>query len=184
MIDLSNFSYGYQAIDKAHLYLIQGLLASSKPKRILELGVGTGNVSQIVLQANIYNDIQAELTCVDNWQDWKGEVPKIAVELIKLGAKIVTQAEKQFVEENASEKYDFIISDGAHGGSHQWCGTLYDMLNPKGILVAHDVTNKNFPNLRKYITEAESRGYANLVFETSSRNDERCERGLLVAYNS
>jgi len=180
MINLDQFTYGYQAIDKCHLYLIQGLLASYKPKRILELGVGTGNVSQVVLQTNTFNENNSELVCVDNWQDWKGELPRIAIELKKLGANIITQSEKEYVSQSESERFDFIISDGAHGASDQWCGKLYDMLNPNGVLIAHDVTNKDFPNLQKYKLEADARKYNSFVVNKSTRKDERCHRGLLV----
>lgn len=183
MINLSNFTYGYQAIDKNHLKLIQGLLVASKPKRILELGVGTGNVSQVCLDAIGYNK-QGHLLCVDNWQDWKGKTPKIAVELVKLGAEVITQGEGDFVAENLDDRFDFIISDGAHGASHKWCDKLYDMLNRGGVLVAHDVTNPHFKNLMEYRTEARRRRYDTMLFSESTRDDERCERGLLVVYKS
>ena len=181
MINLKNFTYGYQAIDMNHLSLIQGLLVSSKPKKIL--GVGTGNVSQVCLDAIQHNQV-GHLTCIDNWQDWKGNIPKIAVELKKLGAEIITKSEKDFVHENLDARFDFIISDGAHGGSHKWCNKLYDMLNRGGVLIAHDVTNPHFTNLREYQIEARRRRYDSMTFSESTRKDERCERGLLVVYKS
>jgi predicted O-methyltransferase YrrM len=182
VINLDKLSYGYQAIDKCHLYLIQGLLVSAKPKAVLELGVGTGNVSQVILQALSYNG-WGKLTCVDNWQDWKGKQPPIAAELVKSGADVVTMSERDYVRNNTSTKFDFIMSDGAHGASHLWCDALYDMLRPNGYLVAHDVTNRNFQNLKRYITEAKSRKYSQMLYQTSSREDERCERGLLIVTN-
>ena len=56
------------------------------------------------------------------------------------------------------------------------------MLNPNGVLIAHDVTNKNFPNLLGYVEEAKAQNLAHKIYNQSTRNDERCHRGMLVVY--
>ncbi len=180
MINLSHFQYGYQAIDRNHLHFIQGLIVSAKPKKCLELGIGTGNVSQTINDALNYNEV-GDLVSVDNWCDWKGEEPPIANKLRSLGIKVVTQEESDFIAENESQNFDFILSDGAHGSSHKNAEKLFGMLNPNGVLVAHDVTNPNFKNLYHYVDVAEKIGASTFLFQESTKSDERCHRGMLVA---
>ena len=53
------------AIDDPHAMLIFGLAISHKPEQVLEIGVGSGFLTQTLLNAVEYNQ-RGILTCVDN----------------------------------------------------------------------------------------------------------------------
>ena len=69
------------AIDDPHAVLIFGLAVSHKPERVLEVGVGSGFLTQTLLNAVQYNQ-RGTLTCVDNWFDTGGEEPGFFEELL------------------------------------------------------------------------------------------------------
>lgn len=171
------------AIDKAHCDLIYGLVVSAKPRDVLELGYGTGASSLSISEALEYNEnalfnsakeLQAKYTIVDNWNDWNGEEPDIHQHRFSL----VTMDETEFCSNLQKDSYDFILSDADHANAEKNAGKLFYALRSPGILIFHDVTNPGWPNLRVLLGS-----YANSVlFNKSSRQNEECDRGLLVIF--
>ena len=73
-----------QAMDKAHIQFIIGLVSAMKPQRVLELGIGSGFLTNSLIYALNYNQA-GRLTSVDNWHDTAGREPDIADEIRKAG---------------------------------------------------------------------------------------------------
>lgn len=176
---IDNFDWSPVAIDKAHGLLLFGTILSYKPSSILELGIGSGFVTSIVLSALKYNG-KGSLICVDSWHDWNGIEPPHIENLRKSGANIVVSSESSFVSKTEKEKYDLIIADGDHRNSHMWAEKTYELAKKNGILFFHDVTMSRYPGLRKFKSIAEERGYSHFLFNTSSLEEEMCERGWLM----
>lgn len=171
------------AIDEAHCKLIYGLVVSQKPRSILELGFGEGASSAHISEAIAFNNIPFNYTIVDNWLDWGGTMPANLPHL--LGAKIEESDEEVFVERSivSGRKWDFILSDADHHKSDKWFWKVYtQLLNEHGIFVLHDITNPGFPNLESILHMIRAYNYRHNLFNTSSRSDEECERGLLVIF--
>jgi predicted O-methyltransferase YrrM len=178
-------------IDWAHAGLIEGLVLSSKPKKILELGVGGGRSLESILTGIEYNGQPYEYTLVDNWGDWGGVMPPEVTELY--GEKvhnIITSNEKDFVF-SCKEKFDFIMSDADHNRADQWFEYVYDnLLNDNGILIYHDVNmddhwhGGNFFNLRNIYESVKTKKISHRLFNVSSLPEEQCERGLLVIFKN
>lgn len=167
-------------IDESHASLIYGLVASSKPESVLEFGLGGGRSTRSALDAIRYNHNQPKYTLVDNWMDYGGIKPDLFAYECS-GIDFITSDEKDFVL-NCQNKYDFIISDADHHHSHEWFIDTYGLLNECGIMVCHDVTNSDFPNLRRILYQCEAWHIKSVLFNKSSRSDERCGRGLLVVF--
>jgi len=177
---LGNFVWTPVAIDKAHTALIYGMVLSTKPKLILELGIGSGFITKTVLYALGYNGV-GNLTSVDNWHDWQGKEPKHIKELRELGCNVVAPIEEEtFVKSNQDKRYDIIIVDGNHRQGGNWAHLVYNMLNDNGILFAHDVRMPQYPTLRRYEDVAGQHKDFYTVFNVNSRQDEMCNRGLLM----
>ena len=155
-------------IDLAHRMLILGLILSAKPNSILELGYGTGVTNNIIREGMRRNQV-GTLTVIDNFYD--GNV-------FDTPGLIIT-SEEEFVH-NATDKFDFIVSDADHFNSHKWIDKVIALLTPKGIAVFHDVTCPLFPNLRIIIDTYPT----GILFNTSSTTNEECERGLFVICNA
>lgn len=169
-------------MDQCHLDLIYGLGVAQKPKKVLELGMGSGVVTDVLLKAFRYNDIPLDLTCVDNWMDWNFKKPAEVSHYEESGVKVVTSAERDFVL-SCKEKYDLIISDADHDRSQEWFEQSLFLLKSGGIIIYHDVTNPSFPDLHTHYSLAKQRGSSYFLFNHSSRKDEGCERGLLIISN-
>lgn len=168
----------YVKMDENHIDLIYSLIISSKPKKILEIGVGTGAVSLKLLNATEYNQITPDITCVDNFYDWNGQQPN-GFEEFKDNFKFVISDEKSFVE-SCSEKFDFIVSDADHLRTNEWVDKTLNLLNDGGILIYHDVTNPSYPNLFEIVNYVRENQINYMIFNKNSLQNERCERGLLV----
>lgn len=169
-------------IDDNHLNLIYGLITSAKPKNCLELGIGSGITTQTIINGFRYNQLPLDIDCVDNFFDWDGVCPEHISKYIG-DVNIVSQSEQDFLIE-CQKKYDFIISDADHYNTHLWVERTLNLLSPKGFLIYHDVTNSSFPNLYTIIEQIKFYNLSHMIFNQSSLNSERCERGLLVVCNS
>lgn len=167
------------AIDDAHCALIYGLAVSLKPKSVLELGYGEGASARALWAAMQYNANGCRYTLVDDWRGHDGQVLD-APPLLGVEVEILSMPEEEFYRSTVSGSYDLILSDADHEHADQWFDQSLAMVRAPGLLIYHDVTNPNHPNLTKLILEANLRGYSHLVFNRSSRADEACERGLLV----
>lgn len=170
------------AIDQCHCDLIYGLIVSSKPRDILELGFGHGASASAIQRGILFNGIQANHTIVDNWHDWNGKRPDDALNVMPwIHAHIVEKDESEFLC-HCEDTYDFILSDGDHHHADQTFEDAWRCLKKHGILIYHDVTNRMFPNLFDLRGHAEEKNAPNILFAKSTRPDEECERGLLVIF--
>lgn len=185
------------AVDACHADLIASLVKCNKPKKVLELGFGSGFTTQKIIDALNYNEENARsdygppatFTLVDNWFDWNGTVPPDVQRFANQRVQIITSSEVNFVF-NVNETWDFIFSDADHFNTDKWFDYVYDrLLNDGGILVYHDVCETApstgegwFPNLAHIIRKARKLGLTHKLFNKQSRNDERCWRGLLVIF--
>lgn len=165
-------------MDEAHYRLIEGHVYAQKPEHVLEFGFGSGELTERILTALDYND-KGSLTVVENWYDWNYErQPLIQHKRLTY----VEKSEEQFVS-TMSGNYDMIIADGDHYNTHRWFMTLINNVRFDGAVFFHDVTNSSFPNLQTiYFQVADHRRLGYKLFNTSSRLDERCERGLLAVW--
>jgi predicted O-methyltransferase YrrM len=181
----------FVAIDVAHGVLIAGLVGAHKPRRVLEIGFGSGKSCRLIRDALRYNIGGGALAgsgvtydLVDCWLDWKGRRPAEIRKPLYEGVNFVTATEESFVFRDHAEPYDFIMSDGDHWRAQEWSGHVYErLLAPGGILIYHDVANTAvFPNLKQIHDEAIRNNWRHVLFDKSSRPDEACERGLLVIF--
>jgi len=168
------------AIDHNHIELIGSLIKCNKPESILEIGIGSGLVTNKIIEAVHYNHMKLNLTCVDNFIDWNGHVP-IGFATFKDLINFISSDEKSFVAK-CELTYDFIISDADHHHTNEWVDKTINLLNKGGILIYHDVTNKDFKNLYNIVIHAQKHRLNHVVFNKSSKPGERCERGLLVIF--
>lgn len=179
-------------VDECHADLIASLVRSHKPATLLEMGVGSGFTSKKILDAIDWNESSAKYSLVDNWVDWNGNIPDGIENLAKHPSCTLYQAsEIQFVF-STPEKYDFIFSDADHWNADKWFDYVYErLLQPGGILVYHDVCTVEppdgeltFPNLKNIYDRCVKLGIHHKLFNKSSKNTERCWRGLLVIFKN
>lgn len=171
------------AIDNNHAQLVEALVTSHKPRKVLELGFGAGGSCRAIQRGLAYNGAPYEFDLVDCWYDFNGHPPpEIQKDLYK-GINVITSTEVDFVN-SCSKKYDFIFSDADHFRTQEWFVHVYEnILNRNGILIYHDVTNTRlFPNLLQIYEDTIRNGYHYMLFDRRSRSDEACERGLLVIF--
>lgn len=168
------------SVDLAHATILAGVVASTKPDLVLELGYGGGYTTNAILQALRWNT-RGRLIIVDNWFDWNGiEPPGIAG---VTDAEVVVCDEEQYVRNCESQKFDILVSDADHSHSHKWVEHHFRIVKQGGILFFHDVTNDGFVNLRAIVEFVRDRGYPHFLFNKSSRSDENCHRGWLMVAN-
>lgn len=188
-------------IDICHAHLIDGLVRSSKPERILECGFGGGRSHRAIAHAAKYNENMPHYTLVDSWHDWGGDMPPEVHAVIKehqlnhitKDAKVNvfksftthSMTEQQFIDcaRKDTIKYDFIMMDADHQHSHEWAEQVCDeLLTSPGILIYHDVDG-SYPGLATLPGLLRHKpGYDTVVFNKSTREDEECKRGLLVVF--
>ncbi len=170
-------------MDQNHINLIASLVTCSKPSSILELGIGSGAVTRVLMDSADYNQrfnnqMFTAITCVDNFLDWGGVEPRGIAEL---PVDLVVSSERDFIA-SYHRKFDLIVSDASHEHAHEWMNKVFSILNPRGVIIHHDVMNPDYPNLRLITERVIELGWSHVVFDKSSRQDERCWRGLLVAF--
>ena len=115
------------AIDSAHGMLILGALMSSKSKNVLEIGIGTGFITNMLLNAIEYNKI-GHLTSVDNFHDLGGNLPNQTLDILKTKQNIKIIApmeEKDFVFSCEENSFDFLVSDGDHLHAGEWVDQIF-----------------------------------------------------------
>jgi predicted O-methyltransferase YrrM len=169
-------------IDEAHALLISGLIAAHKPRRVLEMGFGRGVATQAILQGLEFNEVPFAYDLVDNWTDFGRVKPDITEVERFFCINFITDDEKSFVH-CEHVPYDFIMSDADHYHTHEWFDRVYTtMLAPGGILIYHDITNRDFPNLMSIYTHVYDSQIGHVLFNKSTRHSELCDRGLLVIF--
>jgi predicted O-methyltransferase YrrM len=181
-----------QGIDVAHAKFIHGLVASAKPKNILEFGYGAGISCEAICSGVSWNRNMPRLTIVDSWHDWSFKQPDDVEALTRIFKKdfssidIITSEERHFVHvciPTPPNKFDFIMSDGDHQHAHEWSKYVFDeMLAPGGWLIYHDVDGayRGLQEMRQMYLGRHSPASNVFVFDQSTRPDEECKRGLLV----
>lgn len=171
-------------MDYCHYLQIVGSLVAKKPEKILEVGIGTAMLTVGLLMGMRYNQ-KGHLTCVDNWRDWKGVEPSEIEALREAGVTVVAPVdERTFLSTCATGTYDFVISDGDHYNSGAWVDEYFRITKPEGFIYFHDTNNQDmFPALALITQRVKQLGLPHYHFTQSSRNDERCERGLLFVIN-
>ncbi len=171
------------AIDDAHASLVASLVACRKPRTVLELGFGAGRSCRSILQGLEFNGQTYEFDLVDSWYDFNGRPPEEIGKPEYGHVNFITAKEEAFVI-SAEKTYDFIFSDADHFRTQEWFLHVYEnLLRPEGILIYHDVTNAQlFPNLLRIYADAVRHGFHHMLFNYNSREDERCDRGLLVIF--
>lgn len=189
-------------VDICHGDLIANLVKCHKPKKVLELGFGSGFTSRKILEALETNETgplvstygpPATYTLVDNWLDWRenGVPPPDMTEFQTPRTTIVQMNEHDFVF-RAREKWDFIFSDADHFNTEKWFEYVFDnLLSEKGILIYHDICELPppngefwFPNLTKILDKTRERKLSHYLFNKDSLVSERCWRGLLVIFKN
>lgn len=187
-------------IDVAHAHLIDGLVRAFKPTRILELGWGGGRSHNAIMTAAAFNDNQPEYTLVDNWSQEGQQPPDVQASvqlhtmnhITKTRAKntlshfgVVTSSEQDFIRillQQNKATFEFIMSDADHEHTHQWCADVYHkLLTSPGILIYHDIST-GYENLKTIKPVLQSVGGLCMEFNRKTREDEECQRGLLVVY--
>jgi predicted O-methyltransferase YrrM len=172
------------AVDHAHAALLFALVMVQKPRRLLEIGMGSGKTADAILEALEYNGGEHAYTLVDSWLDFGGVMPEEVRRKYAGRITLVSADEVEFVAACRS-RFDFIFSDGDHDTAEQRFERVYgELLEDGGILAYHDVANPQYPNLARITAACVERGIAHRLFARSSRPDERCERGLLVIFKS
>lgn len=173
-------------IDTAHADLVYGLIVSSKPSNILELGLGGGKSADAIIKGIEYNENSPKFTIVDNWLDFDFQIPEGVVEKYSKHANIITSDEHDFVFA-CKEKFDFIFSDADHYNTDQWFEYVFEnLLANNGILIYHDINlfEDSFANLRSIYSKTLEKGYSHFLFNKNSKTNERCHRGLLVIFKN
>jgi len=170
---------GEWPIDLAHNAFLFGSVLARKPHDVLELGIGLGYVTRVVLAALKYNG-RGRLVCVENWSGWGGREHEVADLLRKLGAEIVVGDERVYVEGCPDDSYDLLISDADHDNSHLWLEGYLRITRHDGFMFFHD-TNNIWPGLRAIEDRIKHMPYFH--FKESTRPDEECERGWLFVVN-
>lgn len=171
------------SVDLCHGVFLLGAILSAKPQNVLELGIGPAFASEILCAGIKYNGT-GQLTCVDNFLDLGGNLPKEKVDYLQSnGVKIVAPVdEKDFIISCKDDTYDFLVSDADHCGQHDWAQKVFDIMKDGSIMFFHDVND--FPALRVYERLAQQHGYFIHTFDKSSRSDERCHRGWQMIIKS
>jgi predicted O-methyltransferase YrrM len=172
-------------VDVAHAKLLTALTQANKPKSVLEIGIGGGQATDAILEGLEFNQQPFSYDIVDCWLDWNGVKPEGVDEKYSDKCNIITAYEKDFVF-STDKTYDFIMSDGDHQNADQWFEHVLDKLvNSDGILVYHDINLFDadaFQNLNKIYDRCQEYKLRYHLFNRNSREDERCQRGMLVIF--
>jgi len=172
-------------VDVAHAAMLTALVQANKPKMVLEIGIGGGQGTDAILAGLDFNQQEFDYTLVDNWHDWGGVRPDGVTEKYGDRITIIDSPEKEFVF-GTDQKFDFIMSDGDHFQADQWFEHVFtELLNDSGILIYHDINLFDadaFQNLNQIYYRCREYGLRHHLFNRNSREDERCQRGLLVIF--
>ena len=172
------------AVDRCHNLFLIGALLSKKPKRVIELGIGTGFITLSLIYALRYNR-KGTLTCVDNWSEWGGTEPDGIDAYRSAGVEIVApMSEEEFVKNCPSDSYDVLISDADPFLSGLWVSEHLRITKHNGFMFFHNTNRKEeYPHLQLIAERIKELGLFYYHFTESSRADEHCGRGWLFVIN-
>jgi len=169
-------------IDEAHGIYVLGLVTASKPESILELGIGSGYTTDLIIKAAMVNQNSPKIDVVDNWYDFNFKTPVEASAKYSKLVNLINMSELEYVF-STKNRYDFIFSDADHNNTDKWFWYVYkNLLNAGGYLLYHDVTNRSFPNLNNILKECQNSKLNYMLFNKNSKTSERCDRGLLCIH--
>lgn len=183
ILDFDN--YDITALDRCHNLFLFSAILSKKPENILELGIGTGYVTQSLIHALRYNK-KGKLTCVDNWFNRGGQEPDGIDKVRAAGAEVIAPVtEEEFVRNCPSDMYDFLISDADAFLSGLWVDEYLRITKQNGFMFFHNTNLREiYPNLQLIEKRVKELGLLSYHFTENSRPDERCNRGWLFAINN
>jgi protein-L-isoaspartate O-methyltransferase len=172
-----------KAIDLAHNLFLIGAVLAFKPRRLLELGIGTGYVTASLAHAVRYNQV-GQLTSVDSWLDTGGKEPEMAAGLRALGVNIVRSGEEEFVRSAPTDAFDILVSDADHERSPQWLDQHMRITRRGGLMFFHDTNQPQiYPALATMESKVAALGLPYIHFKEGTRPGELCNRGWLFAIN-
>lgn len=176
------------AMDECHAMLIYGMILASKPYHLIEFGIGTGQLSRLILAALTANE-KGYLTIVDNFRDWEGKRPEVADYLIERGANVIKCDQEEFIRDCNSNAYDMVISDANHDAEPKLLPEFLRIVKAGGTIFVHDANHEQFDkeifeNLCcGEVTSFSTFKYPYTVFNESSLLNERTARGLLMIHS-
>jgi predicted O-methyltransferase YrrM len=180
---LPRFVGDERAIDVAHNLFLVGALVARKPRRVLEVGMGTGFVTASLVYGIAYNGV-GELTCVDNWMDWGGQEPDWVQQVREAGVRVAAPMdERAFLGSVVADAFDLVVSDADHLHSHAWVDEYFRITAHDGFIFFHDTNSPVFRNLHTIVERVRALGLPHFHFTDSTRADERCNRGWLFVIN-
>ena len=167
-------------VDYAHAMLLYGCVLAQKPARVLELGIGTGLCTRLIVSALIHNHC-GHLWAVDNWADWQGREPDW-IDSVRLSVvDIVNDDEGSYVAACQANFFDLLVSDADHNTSHRWHAHYRRIVRSDGFIFLHDTNNREYPAIKNTLSRWMELPHFHFV--KSSRDDEQCERGWLWVIN-
>lgn len=171
-------------MDSCHYLQIMGSLVARKPEHVLEVGIGTAMLTAGLVMGLRFNR-RGSLTCVDSWFDWHGIEPPGIASLRESGVTVIAPVEENtFLKGCPANTFDFVVSDGDHRNSGYWVDEYFRITKPDGFIYFHDTNNTvMFPSIARIQQRVVELGLPSYHFTRSSRDDERCERGLLLVIN-
>ena len=128
-----------------HAYLINGLIRKHKPKSCLEIGVGNGGSSVLILNA-IKDFSESSLVSIDLYT-WKNKTKKLGY-IVEEKFPELTNKWKLFLGNMSSKilsklnlKYDFLFLDSAHVTPGEYFNIIevLPFLKENAIIVLHDI---------------------------------------------
>lgn len=164
-------------MDDCHIDLIGALVLAAKPKRILEIGIGTGALTVEILRAIELNGC-GTLACVDGFNDWYFKRPP-GFENLEDRIEFIQSDEREFVK-GCYTSFDFIVSDGDHANAGEWFEDTLRLVSDGGFLIYHDADSIHCPSISGIRQRAREMKLSTMMFNKSSHAHERCHRGLLV----
>jgi hypothetical protein len=136
-------------------------------------------VTRALLEAIDYNR-RGAITAVDSFCDFDSARPPHIAGL-EGRVDVITSEERSFVASCPDNWWDLLVSDADHNHSGEWLSETLRIVKPGGWLFFHDTNAPNYATLYEIPERLRRRGYLVTHFTESSRSDERCNRGLLMA---
>lgn len=116
--------------------LLKFLLASARPKRILEVGTAVGFSALLMAE---YNPVPAHITTIENYEK---RIPIARSNFARAGREeeiTLIEGDAALVLKELSGPYDFIFMDAAKGQYIHFLDDVLRLLAPGGMLVSDNV---------------------------------------------
>jgi predicted O-methyltransferase YrrM len=155
-------------MNEGELEALVTLVDSVNPKGVLEFGINTGRTAQAILEyvpgIEQYIGIDVPMGYVTNAQVQRGEVPKVAGELVLHDERvqlIVREGGSHAVFPTDLPYVDAVFIDGDHSRSGVEHDTMLALqrARPGGIIVWHDYHDLGTVDVREVLNEKFKRGW-------------------------